>query len=325
MVLFQLNLTMASSLSYNKTMQQSFLQSDIWAEFKKDQGWGIKHALGLLVMERKLPLGRSFLYIPELTLEEQDSGLAALAARAQSALSHCKTPTTIFGRAEFLIPTDERRHDVLVKAHYVKAHDEVQPEWRQEIDITQVLNDIKVQMKPKGRYNIGVAEKHGVVVEYDVSDEAVNQFIALNDATAQRKKYVGRSGDYLRNLIKLLDKNGVGGLWVAKHEEEILAGAVINFWHNKASYLYGASSDQKRNVMAPHLLHFEIMAEAQRRGCAIYDMIGVAPLDAPESHPWYGISRFKKEFGGETVHYLGSYDRVFKPLWYTAFSALRKK
>ncbi len=303
-------------------MQASIMQSPLWAEFKKSHGWTPHQSLGLSVLERPVRLGRSFLYVPEITIED---GLASTAAKAIAALQHHKGTGTIFGRAEFMAPYSEHADRVLHQAGLRKAADEVQPEYRQEIDLSPMLKDIRAQMKQKGRYNVGVAERHGVEVMTDGSEAAVNEFVHIHHATASRKKYAGRSSAYLRQLIGLLHQEGLGGLWVARYQGMVLAGVIVSFYHDRASYLYGASSSEHRNVMAPYLLHFGIIDEAKRRGCTVYDMIGVAPPEAPLDHPWSGISRFKREFGGETVRYLGSYDRVYSPLWYKAYSLMRGK
>lgn len=304
-------------------MSTSIMQTRGWGDFKAVFSWKAHQALGLFVLERKVNFGRSFLYIPEITYKNNES-FSALAARSQAALSHLKSAKTIFGRAEFLIPYSPESNNALISAGFIKSVDEVQPEWRQEVDLRSSIDEIKLQMKQKGRYNVGLAARHGVVVEEDESSEAINCFAELIHNTARRQKFVGRGKEYYAKLIHFLVEEKTGGLWVARYHGNILAGAIMAFYGDRASYLYGASSDQDRSVMAPHLLHFTLMKEAKQRGCQVYDLIGVAPTDA-KKHPWSGITRFKKEFGGETVHYLGSYDRVYSPGWYSLYKMARRK
>lgn len=299
------------------------MQTKWWGDFKAANGWQAHHALDLSVLENAPRLNKSFLYIPEISIS--DDHLPAMAAKASSALNHFKKSNTVFGRAEFLVPYSDEAAAVLRQGGFIKAKDEVQPEHRQEIDITPLVQDILAQMKPKGRYNIGVAQKHGVEVVATNQPDDIVAFIKLNEQTTKRKKISGRGGKYLRDLIQLLETNGAGGLWVAKYQGDVLAGAIVALWQGKASYLYGASSDQNRNVMAPYLLHFTIISDAKKFGCSVYDMIGVAPENASPKHPWHGISRFKREFGGQTVHYLGSFDKVYNPVWYKLYQLGRKK
>ncbi len=305
-------------------MQTSVMQTKEWAEFKSNHGWHYHHLLNLYVLARPLQFRLNFRYIPEITAPDH-TALATLAARVQAALAQTKDSHTIFGRAEFLIPYSDSAHAVLLQAGFVKARDEVQPEYRQVIDLQKSLSTVRAEMRSKGRYNIGLAEKKGVVVIDDQSNDAVKQFIHLSRVTAARKGFQGRSEQYLRDLIGLLDSNALGGLWVARFGDEMLAGAIVSFFGTRASYLYGVSSDKNRSVMAPHLLHWRIIEEAKRKGCTEYDLIGVAPTDASSTHPWGGISRFKREFGGETVRYLGSYDRVYRPALYSLYAIARGK
>jgi lipid II:glycine glycyltransferase (peptidoglycan interpeptide bridge formation enzyme) len=50
------------------------------------------------------------------------------------------------------------------------------------------------------------------------------------------------------------------------------------------------------------------------RGCATYDLLGIAPPDAPPDHPWQGISAFKEKFGGEVVMYPPEQEIVLRPI-----------
>ena len=41
------------------------------------------------------------------------------------------------------------------------------------------------------------------------------------------------------------------------------------------------------------------------------------------SHPWAGITRFKKGFGGKYVEYPGTFDLPLKKGWYKVYSFVR--
>jgi len=87
--------------------------------------------------------------------------------------------------------------------------------------------------------------------------------------------------------------------------------------------MFGASSDEYKNLMAPYLLHWEIIQEARELGFEKYDFFGVAPDDDPK-HAWAGVTRFKKQFGGEVESIMGSYDLVAKPIQYKLFKLAEK-
>src|SRR6185503_7189711 len=92
-------------------------------------------------------------------------------------------------------------------------------------------------------------------------------------------------------------------------------------------YLYGASSDQERNRMAPYLAQWEAMRWAHARGALAYDLWGVpdedeAALEAGfETHHdgLWGVYRFKRGFGRQLVRSLGAWDRVYQHLAYRVY------
>jgi lipid II:glycine glycyltransferase (peptidoglycan interpeptide bridge formation enzyme) len=305
-------------------MQKSFMQSEFWAEFKEQNGWNVRKVKGLYVYQHALPLKKNFLYIPEISVDSNET-FSSTVAHAASALSTCKLPNSIFGRAEFLQKYDEKEDSVLRNAKFYKSTDEVQPAYHQEIDLTIGYDNVVAQFKPKCRYKIRLAERHGVKIYQDNSKSTIDEFNEINIDTAKRKGFSGRNAEYITDLINVLNKHKVGDLWVARYDGKIIAGAVMIFYAGRASYVYGASRDEKREVMAPRLLHDELIKEAIRHNCVIHDFIGVAPEDAPKTHSWAGISSFKRDFGGSTVRYLGSYDRIYQALWYTSYRILRKK
>ena len=84
--------------------------------------------------------------------------------------------------------------------------------------------------------------------------------------------------------------------------------------------MYGASSDEKRNLMASYAVQWEAIKAARRAGCEEYDMFGTAP-NAFSSHPMHGLYRFKSGFGGHLFHRMGCWDYPFMKDEYMRFRA----
>jgi lipid II:glycine glycyltransferase (peptidoglycan interpeptide bridge formation enzyme) len=101
----------------------------------------------------------------------------------------------------------------------------------------------------------------------------------------------------------------------ARHEGELLAGIIVAVKGEGAWYLYGASSDRKRNLMPSYGLQWRAIQLAKERGCRFYDLFGIPPSDDPQ-HPMHGLFRFKTGFGGQVVNRLGCYDIALRPLSY---------
>ena len=89
---------------------------------------------------------------------------------------------------------------------------------------------------------------------------------------------------------------------------------------NRGTYLYGASSSRKRNLMATYALQWKAITLAKERGCSEYDMFGIAPNPDPD-HPMYGLYRFKTGFGGEIYRSMGCWDYPLDSEVYSYFAA----
>jgi lipid II:glycine glycyltransferase (peptidoglycan interpeptide bridge formation enzyme) len=213
---------------------------------------------------------------------------------------------------------------------FKRAAADIQPPDTVLVDLTPPLDDILAAMKPKCRYNIGLAEKRGVVV-CDQESNNIEVFYKLLTETALRDGIAVHNIEYYRALFEEA-RNGNGfptqlRLYIARHEDDDLAAIVALFRGKQATYLYGASSNIKRNLMAPYALQWKAMQDAKACGCEVYDLFGIPPDERP-NHPMAGLYRFKTGFGGKIVHRPGSWDYPYKPVLHALFKnaeILRKK
>ena len=170
-------------------------------------------------------------------------------------------------------------------------------------------------MKPKGRYNIRVAQRHGVSIVEDTSDRGLTDFLGIYQATTTRQELGPKPPDYFESLINLLSSYQKGSVFFAEYQGTRLAAALVVYFGRRATYFYGGSLDQHRDVMAPYLLHFEIMRRAKAMGHDWYDLWGVAPDSEPD-HPWQNISVFKRKFGGLELNLVPTLDYVYDAAGY---------
>src|SRR3990167_7524281 len=139
---------------------KSLLQTPEWVGLKVSQGWKSHEIDGVFVLEKPLPMGRSFLYAPE-TEYKAITNLQNFLQKLQKISQNARA---IFLRLEIIDENDKKIIENLKKENFVKAFEELQPEWRQIVDISKSEEEILAQMKPKGRYNIKIAQKHQVEV-----------------------------------------------------------------------------------------------------------------------------------------------------------------
>jgi alanine adding enzyme len=89
------------------------------------------------------------------------------------------------------------------------------------------------------------------------------------------------------------------------------------------TYLHGASGNQMRELKATHALQDFVIHDACDAGMLSYDFWGIAREGAPKSHPWAGITEFKKAFGGFISSSAGTFDIPLNPLKYGMYRAAR--
>lgn len=332
-----------------------FMQSRFWARFKAEYGW-VPHyfvadgergeasrsepsrELPLLTLSRRLAPGFTITYAPhgpEAGVIDSDAdhpgGLASIAATVADTLE----PRPVFVRFDLPMeaPTSLASGTGRPVQGLARAPVDVQPPNTVLIDLTSEEDDILAAMKSKTRYNVRLAAKKGVVVrEGGVGPEAppasgsetgtddLDRWYALYRETAERDRIAIHSPAYYRSLFDTA--RGFSGvecsLLVAEHDGELLSGVIILRYGETATYLYGASSNRKRNVMAPYALQWEAMRRARSAGARSYDLFGIPPADDP-SHPMHGLYRFKTGFGGRIVHRLGGWDYPASPARYTLY------
>jgi lipid II:glycine glycyltransferase (peptidoglycan interpeptide bridge formation enzyme) len=338
----------------------SFLQSAMWGRFKSRFEW-TAHAFvidwehggtrPLLALSRRIAPCLSMTYVPwgpELpdAFPPDPSLQAAAMLELARALRPFLPKTAAFIRFDppWFVETppsgtpDPHSPFPIPHFSFKKAAADIQPPDTVLIDLSLSTQEILAAMKPKWRYNVALAEKRGVVVS-DAGEKGIDVFYHLLTETAARDGIAIHNGEYYRALFEecRTDKfgRGEGGntvpqqlrLYIAGHDGDTLAAIVVLFRGKQAVYLYGASANVKRNLMAPYALQWRAMQDAQALGCSQYDLFGIPPNEDPD-HPMAGLYRFKTGFGGRIVHRPGSWDYPYNPPLYALFCGaehLRKK
>ncbi len=196
-----------------------------------------------------------------------------------------------------------------------KAFTDIQPPDTTVLDLTKSKEDLLSAMKPKWRYNIRLAEKKGVCVKFFTAhspdfEKALDVFYELYETTARRDGIAIHAKSYYSDLLKLSEnyKNAPEvRLYIAENEGDSLAAIITLFCKKEAVYLYGASSNVKRNLMPAYLLQWVAINDAKAHGSALYDFYGIPPVE-DENHPMHGLFRFKTGFGGKIIHRPGCVD-----------------
>lgn len=190
------------------------------------------------------------------------------------------------------------------KPHLVKPSADIQPPDTVLLDLGPEPPVLLAAMRAKTRYNIRLAAKKGVEISVE-GVESLGIWYGLYQETALRDRISIHSKAYYESL--LATNLGTVELHMARHEGDVLAGIIVLYQGRTATYVYGASANIKRNLMASYLLQWHAIQRARDRQCSVYDFFGLPPW-ADQDHPMYGLYQFKTGFGGSIVHYPGAWD-----------------
>lgn len=233
-----------------------------------------------------------------------------------------------------------------------------QPKQTTIVDLSLTEDVLCSRLHEKTRYNMRLALRRGVEIRNsltlpsptgrgDGGEGELEKFLELLKATAKRDKFKTHAPDYYRLMLNVLGcrasrpvlenvirktANDTGGdadgrittikmyikLWLAYVGKEVVAGAIVGYFGDTATYLHGASSYEHRQLMAPNLLHWEIMKAAKQAGYKKYDFWGI------DEKKWPGLTRFKRGFAGHEVLYPGTFDLPIKKFWYKLYRLGRK-
>jgi len=312
-----------------------FLQTWEWGEVKRGMGWEplplvleqdgeIRGAL--LILKRRLPLPgkRCIFYAPRGPVVDIAS-LDLCQALFNGAERVARDHAAIFLKMDPDVPIHNNQfRDILKQCNFQRNDigldfEGVQPAFVFQLAITSSVRELLENMHSKTRYNIKLAGKKGVTIRQAVGKEDLPSFYAILQETAARDHFLIRGYEYFEMIWDQMVKNDMAQIFLAEFQGRVISAALALILGEKAWYLYGASSNDYRNVMPNYLIQWEMICWAKEQGCKVYDFRGVSG-DLDENNPLYGLYRFKKGFNGDLVEFIGDWDRVYSPVFYYAWT-----
>jgi len=325
----------------------AFLQSWEWGEFQKKFGRKIWR-LGIMentvlagtaqIIKCPLPFRRSYLYCPRGPIINSELRITDYELLIEKIKETAQKENTIFFRCE---PTLELQATSPACPAYrtgrrqagykLQKTTPIQPPQTLLLDLTKSEGDLLAAMHHKTRYNIRLAERHGIAIhrtrltDPEMLKEDFEIFWNLLSKTSGRDGFRPHPKNYYWQILNTLIPQPAGStptpnvaLYSAKYQNKTLATNLIMFFGETVTYLHGASSEEDRNVMAPYLLHWHIIKEAKRLGYKFYDFWGI------DETKWPGVTRFKKGFSGIEVAYLGTFDLPINKTWHKIYCLAKK-
>ena len=303
------------------------LQSDEWGKLKSSFNWDAKRLIvgntGALVLFKQLPLGFSIAYIPKGPVGDDWNSIWSEVDEL------CVNHKAVFLKIEPDLWESIKNREVENIEGFRKSNQTIQPRNTIVINLNGSESDWLMCMKQKTRYNIRLAQRKGVKVEYSDDLELFHRMI---EVTAHRDKFGVHTYDYYQRAYNLFYPAGNSELLVAKYNDMPLSAIMLFVLGKRAWYFYGASNNLERSRMPTYLLQWEAMRWAARKGCLEYDLWGI-PDERKEvleenflkrSDGLWGVYRFKRGFGGELRRSTGAWDRIYHPRFYSLYLSYLK-
>ena len=282
----------------------------------EDENGNIVGAISVLI--RKIPVFGNMMYIPrgpicdihdKKVLKDLSDGLKEL-AETYKAFTLKMEPDVKSGDLKFRHIMEELGFKI--KDDAKEFSEGIQPRYVFRLDIKGKTEDeVFSSFQSKTRYNIRLASKKGVVVR-EGTREDLKDFYRIMEITGKRDDFMIRPLSYFERMYDELGKEHMK-LMMAYYEDKPISGIIDIIYGNKVWYLYGASSNEHRNLMPNYLLQWKMIKYAISQKKDLYDFRGVVGI-VDESHPQYGLYRFKKGFNAEFTEFIGEVYINFKPI-----------
>ena len=193
----------------------------------------------------------------------------------------------------------------------------IQPRHNMVLKIKdKTIEDLMKGFAEKTRYNIRVAIKKGISVRYSRSIEDLKIFYNIYKITTIRDKIGCRPIEYFERMLNAFNENEFR-VYIAEHEGIPLAAALALNYGGKMFYIYGASSNEKRNLMPTYLMQYEMIKWGLEEKCDTYDFGGVFEFTNEN-----GLYKFKSGFCKQegVTEYIGEIDKVYRTIIYFLYT-----
>lgn len=236
-------------------------------------------------------------------------------ARNQGAFMLKIEPSATDEAEEWLLAL--QRHGFHATPHMVSPRSE----W--VLDLRPGEKEILAGMKEKWRYNIRLAGRKGVTVRRGQGQADLDAFYKIYETTSERDAFFIHNKSFYEEVIRLYEKDDRCALFIAEYEGQAISAVIILRYGRWSWYMYGASSNEQRNLMPNHLLQWNAVQWAKSHGCWYYNFRGIPDdLETGEGQELWGVYLFKRGFGGYPIQALETHDLVYQPLVYHVYRRL---
>lgn len=280
-------------------------QSPLWAEYLNELGWTVVKIDSNYAYLKKIPFVGKLIKIPRADPFIDLSKIDKLA----------KTEKALFVKLEPLIetkdPTSIGVKRQLVKGGFREDKWTLAPSKTIVIDLSKKSDDLLKWLEKDTRYSLRMAERNGVLVK-ETND--LDNFRKMYKDTARRKGFWVAEKE-LTTVWQVFTAKNAAKILTAYSEGEELAKVLLLFSQEKGYYFHAASTQKGRRLLAPYLLLWRGMLLAKKLGCKEFDLEGIFDPRIPSTKNWKGFTLFKRGFGGREVEFVGSFTKIYNPVF----------
>ncbi|MBT3538649.1 peptidoglycan bridge formation glycyltransferase FemA/FemB family protein [Candidatus Parcubacteria bacterium] len=210
----------------------------------------------------------------------------------------------------FADATDEHKK-LYKKMGYRKAPIHALAENTWLLDLTPSEDELLSAMNKNHRNLIRRCDREGIRIEKKTEIKDLDKLNELLDHTAKKHNFHRFPKKYIEEEFKPFKHDGEVCVYNAYLPDGTLdASAVIYFYGNMAAYRHSASLNLNRKLPSSYLIQWNVIQDAKKRGIKYYNFWGIAPDNADKKHPFFGITHFKKGFGGFNKDVLHAQDYI---------------
>ncbi len=179
----------------------------------------------------------------------------------------------------------------------------------------RTFDQIMSMFRIKTRRNVNKSLRNGLTLEEGFTKEHLDVFMKILEETAIRDGIEHRPREFFE-LIAQNFSHDEARLYLAKKDDEYLAGTVGMNYAGHLYYYHSGSTGRLRNLLPNYFLQHALINWAVDSHCHTYDMGGIISEDISD-----GLYQFKIGFCNEEglQEYYGEIDYPTKPLIYKGF------
>lgn len=192
----------------------------------------------------------------------------------------------------------------------------VDAENRWVLKLDKDLMSLLSSMRKTTRYLIKKGESMKIKITRSTKINDIGKFIDLYTQTAKLKHFIPHRS--LREEFEQFKKENKTFLYFATLGRNLLSSAMVVYYGKEVIYRHGATTIDGRNTPASYLVQWQAIKDAKKNGMSLYNFWGISKTDNPKN-PWYGLTQFKKGFGGEQVDFVHSMDLPLKTSYWFSY------